>query len=129
MSKICNQCQEDKPLSKFYHYKNGKSYSVCIKCKNKSNKTKWDDVQRNSQYLRKYGISLDSYNKMFAKQKGCCAICGRNQSEFNRRLHVDHSHTTNKVRGLLCVNCNKVVGILENYQGKLKQYYSYINRF
>lgn len=36
-----------------------------------------------------------------------CAICKRHESEFKKRLAVDHSHKTGRVRGLLCFYCNK----------------------
>lgn len=36
-----------------------------------------------------------------------CAIC----QSFNN-LVVDHDHTTGKVRGLLCQNCNSAIGKL-----------------
>lgn len=46
------------------------------------------------------------------RQKGVCAICGdpelrlHNMTKTPLPLSVDHSHTTNKVRGLLCWSCN-----------------------
>lgn len=58
----------------------------------------------------KYGITTDQYNDMFNRQKGDCAICGRHQSEFKRSLNVDHNHSTHTVRGLLCSNCNLIIG-------------------
>lgn len=51
--------------------------------------------------------------EFFKKQKGRCAICGKHQSEFKKRLALDHSHKTGQLRGLLCFYCNKrVVGRL-----------------
>lgn len=60
----------------------------------------------------KYGLSLEGYDKMFARQNGCCAICGRHQFEFNRHLDIDHNHKTGKIRGLLCNTCNMALGAL-----------------
>ena len=34
-----------------------------------------------------------------------CMICGKER--VNRRLHIDHCHKTNKIRGLLCHWCNR----------------------
>jgi hypothetical protein len=62
----------------------------------------------------KYGITVDQYNAFFLKQNGQCAICGVHQAELNQKLSVDHNHATKKVRGLLCVNCNRSLGIIEN---------------
>lgn len=74
-----------------------------------------DKAQR-EQSWRKNGISLsaEEYNNRFNKQKGCCAICGRHQSEFKRRLAVDHNHLTGGIRGLLCARCNYIVGAIES---------------
>ena len=72
-------------------------------------------IVRNSDLKRFYGIDLETYNRMFAEQKGCCAICGTHELALKTRLCVDHNHTTKKVRGLLCQSCNKMLGhALEN---------------
>ena len=58
---------------------------------------------------RKYGMSLADYNQMLATQNGKCKICGRVLKE-GKGTHVDHNHTTGNVRGLLCHNCNLILG-------------------
>lgn len=45
--------------------------------------------------------------KLSDRQEGCCAICKKPETHFKKRLAVDHSHVTGKVRGLLCYPCNK----------------------
>jgi len=57
-----------------------------------------------------YDLTLEGYNKLFQQQEGCCAICGRHQSVFKQRLHVDHDHGTKRIRGLLCSQCNLGLG-------------------
>lgn len=42
---------------------------------------------------------------MFAAQGGLCAICREAPA-----AHVDHGQATNRVRGLLCFNCNGALG-------------------
>ncbi len=59
----------------------------------------------------RYGITKEEYQDMFLKQNGVCAICARPQSA---KLHVDHCHTTKKVRGLLCGNCNRALGLMKD---------------
>lgn len=70
---------------------------------------KWEkanpDRVRNKWYLRKYGITVDHYERLMAFSDGCCWICGNKPS--GRRLAVDHCHITGRVRGLLCFFCNR----------------------
>jgi hypothetical protein len=61
---------------------------------------------------RRYGIKLEDYDRMFAEQNGRCAVCGvANNGKF-RFFAVDHNHTTNAVRKLLCNHCNSAIGYL-----------------
>jgi broad specificity phosphatase PhoE len=62
---------------------------------------------------RTYGITLEDYNRLLEEQGGVCAICKRAPST-NRVLAVDHCHKTLKVRGLLCINCNRILGFMDN---------------
>jgi hypothetical protein len=60
---------------------------------------------------RVYGITPDEYNAILSAQNEACAICKRHFSEFNYRLCVDHDHSSLRIRGLLCVYCNRrIVG-------------------
>lgn len=72
-------------------------------------------AQKNWEYrlMKDYGLTGEQYGQMFIEQCGNCAICGRNQSEFDYKLAVDHCHETGKVRGLLCRPCNQALGLLQ----------------
>lgn len=60
---------------------------------------------------RKYGVSIDDYDRMVEAQGGTCAICGTTApDEAGLRWNVDHDHETGAVRGLLCRNCNVGLG-------------------
>jgi hypothetical protein len=67
---------------------------------------------REWQMRRDYGIDLAEYLAMFDAQGGACAICRQDPTEGERpkSLHVDHNHSTGKVRGLLCNGCNRALG-------------------
>ena len=65
-----------------------------------------DRAATSKRLQRLYGITLADYNRMLKAQGGGCAICGRKPSK-TRRLDVDHSHKTGKVRGALCHRCNR----------------------
>ena len=45
------------------------------------------DYVKNSELRKKYGITLDDYNRMLDAQKGVCAICGNPETRIDK--HVD----------------------------------------
>lgn len=67
---------------------------------------------RDDRLRYKYGIGLDEYRDMEARQGGVCAICGL-KCKTGRELAVDHNHATGEVRGLLCGKCNKGIGLFD----------------
>jgi hypothetical protein len=78
---------------------------------------------------REYNISLEDYRDLYIKQNGKCYICNADGFTISDRsavsLVIDHDHATNKVRGLLCHNCNRALGLLKddiNYIEKAKEY-------
>lgn len=78
------------------------------------------DAEPNKHLIRKFGITIEEYNLMFEAQDGKCAICKEKETTHSRggsapqRLAVDHDHTTNVIRGLLCFKCNTTLHYFEN---------------
>lgn len=65
--------------------------------------------KRRSRILTKvYGLSEDQIMSMMNSQGGCCGVCGGSlvYPESGTNYHIDHDHSTGKVRGLLCNGCN-----------------------
>lgn len=100
--KKCKLCKEDKCESEYYD----KRRTWCKTCSREYRNTKG----RNKQLLERYGINIKEYNDMLVKQNYCCAICNKHISELSVNLAVDHCHTSMKIRGLLCFNCNSGLG-------------------
>lgn len=77
------------------------------------------EESKRSRYLeRNYGITVDEYAAYLQEQDARCKICqgaGFTMAEHhNVKLVVDHCHTTGEVRGLLCHNCNRALGLLKD---------------
>lgn len=64
-------------------------------------------------FKRKYGITLEERDAIFNSQGSRCAICRTDDPGRNGWV-VDHCHTTNKVRGILCRHCNHVLGFAKD---------------
>jgi hypothetical protein len=76
------------------------------------NRNKTYEEQRISR-IRSYGISVEEYKDMLDSQNGGCYICGK-EPEGRRALDIDHDHKTGQVRGLLCSNHNRALGLLND---------------
>ena len=74
---------------------------------------------------KRYGIDQRTYDRMSASQGGKCAICGK-LSQY--KLVVDHDHTTNKIRGLLCRYCNIGIGHFMDDPKTLKSASAYLRK-
>ena len=68
---------------------------------------------RKARLKYRYGITPEEYDEMLAAQGGVCLVCGGNRMP-TRRLAVDHNHETGRIRGLLCVPCNSMIGFAED---------------
>jgi len=106
--KKCSKCEIIKPQSEFYL----KQSSIdglgdwCSECDKESS--------RKTNLESKYGINQVQYDLMLKSQNGICKMCGKTPKENKQSLSVDHNHKTGKIRGLLCTNCNRGIGLLQD---------------
>jgi hypothetical protein len=86
----------------------------CVECE-KAAKLKHRKETKNEWFTnlkRNYGLSKEAYFLILKNQNEKCAIC---KSDLNKvKACVDHCHDTNKVRGILCHNCNVGIGNLKH---------------
>lgn len=79
---------------------------------------------------QKYGITSEQYEAMLTDQGGVCALCGHPPNPDGvrsaSRLHVDHDHATGRIRALLCLNCNRGLGIFGDEPGLIRRAADYI---
>jgi hypothetical protein len=97
--KKCSHCGAFKHISNFYKDAKapGKRKSKCIDC------------LKSSSIKSKYGISNSVYKAMLKGQEYKCLIC-----HSETELVIDHCHENGHVRGLICSNCNKALGLLRD---------------
>jgi hypothetical protein len=78
----------------------------------------------------RYDTTVDDYNDMCRYQHNRCAICGTIQPGSGlRHWHVDHSHLTNVIRGLLCDRCNLLLGYANDDPNVLFAAANYLMQF
>lgn len=88
-------------------------------------------VSWRDKHLRKtYRITHKEYLQLLADQGGKCAICGATERIPGKggTLAVDHDHDTHKVRGLLCMLCNRGIGAFRDNAAFLSSAAKYLRR-
>ena len=94
------------------------------------NKRMMSDRQRKYQLRDKYGITEADYEEMLLLQEGRCAICKTDTPTGKwKRFAVDHCHHTGVVRGLLCNECNRGMGLLRDNPTLLREAANYLENY
>lgn len=134
-SKVCRTCKKEKSASDFYLKTDGRLFGNCKPCylaalaeKKKGIPQEQKAISRRIQLMKSYGITLEDYMDLDARQKSCCAICNMPEKE-GKVLAVDHDHKTGAVRGLLCNNCNRALGHFKDSEVYLANALKYIGKF
>ncbi len=140
--KTCSKCGQERPDETFpIDHRYGRPMKRCQPCLNETQRA-WRASKpgyeravylrskqntRERHLKRKYGVSLASYDAMLAAQDGKCAICGTlEENQFKGVFHVDHCHSTGRVRGLLCRGCNHMLGVVKDNSAVLERAIDYL---
>lgn len=106
---------EKLPKSKRYRIRNPEKMKTYVKRWADSNPEHRREITRRYQLKYKYGIDEEYYQLLLKSQNFTCAICHTDTETGKwKRFCVDHCHLTGKVRGLLCNECNRGMGLLKD---------------
>lgn len=143
----CARCRGKKRIAQMVRNKSTKSgfapyckKCACVLAKESKIRRGWTPhvkISREEELYRKrlrhleilYGLSREDAKRIVRLRKtGKCAICfcTANQSGKWHRLQVDHDHETGKMRGLLCVGCNRAIGYLNDSMERAKAVVNYL---
>ena len=88
-------------------------------------------IDKRNRLKGKYGVSPEMYLEKLKQQGGVCTICGQLQdARFNSpNLVVDHDHEHGRLRDLLCVNCNCLLGYANDDPQRLIDAASYLKKW
>jgi hypothetical protein len=122
----CNKFQslrkdEKKAYDAEYRIKN----RIILRAKDKIRNEARSEERRSYKLTKKFGITAAEYDVKLAEQNHKCAICRKPEKVMVKgkikRLAVDHRKEPFQVRGLLCNNCNRALGLLfENIRTMLR---------
>ena len=86
------------------------------------------DDHANRELKRKFGITLEHKTQMLVSQDNRCVIC-KNMFKDSNDVCVDHDHTSNKIRQLLCRKCNVMLGYANDNVFILSEAINYLNKW
>jgi hypothetical protein len=84
------------------------------------------EKQRYRKLQSKYGLTKEMFETMLVRQNNCCVICKKSEPGGRGMWHVDHSHLTGKIRGLLCAKCNQGLGYFNDSKALLDAASAYL---
>jgi predicted nucleic acid-binding Zn ribbon protein len=121
-SRQCERCGKTMPADK----RLGSIY-CSEECKKIVHDARWREQHPHYNRMYLYNLSAAEYEAMLAAQDNRCAICRTDEWGGKHGVpHVDHCHSTNKVRGLLCDSCNAGLGRFKDNPEALMAAASYI---
>jgi hypothetical protein len=123
LKRKCRTCEQLKEKKEFQRISRGKQTTQpdCVRCRQEKEFVR--GLKRN------YNITKETYLALLDKQKKSCAACGEHESNFKRRLHVDHDHKTGLIRGLLCTRCNPLIGMAKEDPNRMILAAAYLLKF
>ena len=147
-SKICPKCGIDKDKLDFGKRPDGILLrSHCLTCEQKGLKERRSaDMERTRRWGRKhdkkrhtpertrntmlktrYGLTHEEYLSMLNSQNNRCAICEADETRRgNKNFCIDHCHESNKIRAILCSNCNSALGLFKDSPELMEKAAEYI---
>lgn len=123
--KKCCDCLKEKSLGEFHRQSASKDgrQCRCIPCRaftdaerRRKDPEKFKRQAANVKLRCCYGLEPEDFTQLRKNQGDRCAIC---QEKFLETPNVDHCHTTKKIRGLLCHNCNRGLGLFKDSSARL----------
>jgi hypothetical protein len=128
LERVCNACGVNKPITAFHKNLRNK-YGVGHKCKPCA--LSYAATYRKEKYAKVYALKYKTTEAHMEQLllNVVCQICGNPESRKDRRLVIDHEHSTNKIRGVLCDNCNIGLGKFKDNMATLNKAIAYLERF
>lgn len=109
------QCLECKKYRIEQEFGNNKLTTVCKSCSKPIKEVFKKAIKKYRKYALKrfYGMTLEDYDTLLLSQDGKCVGCkDTNPHSKSGNFHIDHSHLTGRVRGLMCSRCNTALGLM-----------------
>lgn len=139
-SKACSGCKLIKPLDEFgpdRHRADGRTRYCrpCLAERQRAWAARNKASVRATRFKKKYGLSVEDYEKLARRAGGKCEACGGSiphhlgdEADLRAKVAIDHDHATGAIRGLLCAPCNCAIGYMFDDPARLRAAADYLER-
>ena len=126
-TKLCPSCNQTL-LREAFPIARGKPLGIASHCKEcRKARYPYDSEKHRMVHLRnRYGLEWEEYIELFLSQNKQCKICGVALDLTDKSTHLDHCHSTGKVRGFLCRDCNHGLGKFKDNPALMRNAAKYI---
>lgn len=113
-TRICSRCNTEKCALDFSQNKTSPDglSSQCKACDRERHSANNSELKWEKHLWYKFWMRPFEYYLKLKEQDGVCAVCHK-LCQTGKRLGVDHNHDTHVNRGLLCQNCNVMLGVAQ----------------
>jgi hypothetical protein len=148
-TKQCAKCGANKPLEAFAISRDARfgRHSICRDCCSIITKARYSEnrdeilaafreksrtetqklLVRDRNLKRTKRISFEEKRRMLESQGNKCRVCKNPLQAEDKTAHVDHCHTSNVVRGILCRSCNLAIGLFYDSSDNMRRAADYID--
>ena len=146
-TKVCRLCNIEKCVTEFPVHRQmigGRAHEcrVCTRARQRA----WRNIaierpafvaarllSQTKMRAKRYGLTLAELQEIETRANGLCDICkcppkSRGKGRADKALHTDHCHKTGRVRGMLCGDCNRAIGIFRDDPAMLRRAAAYLER-
>lgn len=88
------------------------------------NRERWNAKRHRTVTTQRFNITNAMYDALYRDPS--CGGCGARCSQGGRRLCVDHDHITDRIRGLLCHDCNRTISTVHDNPATLRALARYL---
>ena len=117
-TKVCPRCKQELPYTAEFFVRNRSARSglgtyckPCQSAKGRESVKKNHGNSRSYHLMGRYGVTEEEVNQLIKDQNGMCPLCS---GPLGDKPHLDHSHKTGRVRGILCAGCNLGLGAFKD---------------
>ncbi len=123
VEKKCTGCNQTLDRSMFHKrtYPTGK-IGYQPKCKRCQHNQRTQYYKPHEYARRKFKLSEEDYNTLMEHTN--CQVCGVHMD----KKCIDHDHKTEKIRGVLCNNCNTALGLFDDNIKIMKDAIQYLEQ-